>query len=278
VTHPGTGSYGYAWTPAGTLAPGSYLATWSGLKSGSPVTATETVTVYAPASAAATNTSPRRHLVRDPRGRQGALDVRETARSNAAIDRASKTLPQRAGLTHRRFYPTLRRPAVRLAAALRMTPWILRLDDQELISVSADRLGRRDHHDSGDYLLEPAELAGPPSTASRSTSARNASFGGGSTYQRDIQIAGLWGYRNTETTVGATVEALDDTRPASTSTPPPRPPSASAPSCGSTPNGSSSPSRTQLSTGQTLGRSASPQERRHLPVATAPRSPSTRCS
>src|SRR5690349_2192049 len=58
VTHPGTGSYGYAWTPSSSLTPGAYLATWTGLKSSAPVTATETITVYAPASAAATNTSP----------------------------------------------------------------------------------------------------------------------------------------------------------------------------------------------------------------------------
>lgn len=48
VTHPGTGSYGYGWTPAVDLTPGDYLATWAGLKSGSPVTAAETVTVSAP--------------------------------------------------------------------------------------------------------------------------------------------------------------------------------------------------------------------------------------
>lgn len=48
VTHPGTGSYGYPWTPSSALAPGDYLATWSGLKSSSPVTAAETVTVTGP--------------------------------------------------------------------------------------------------------------------------------------------------------------------------------------------------------------------------------------
>jgi hypothetical protein len=50
VTHPGTGSYGYAWTPAADLTPGDYLATWSGLKAGSPVTAAETITVTEPIS------------------------------------------------------------------------------------------------------------------------------------------------------------------------------------------------------------------------------------
>ncbi|MFI9339967.1 hypothetical protein ACIG0D_01625 [Streptomyces sp. NPDC052773] len=48
VTHPGTGSYGYTWTPLSTLTPGDYLVQWSGLKAGTPVTATETVTVEAP--------------------------------------------------------------------------------------------------------------------------------------------------------------------------------------------------------------------------------------
>ncbi|MEU4171019.1 hypothetical protein AB0F46_29580 [Streptomyces sp. NPDC026665] len=48
VSHPGTGSYGYGWTPATDLAPGLYLALWSGSKSGSPVTATESITVTAP--------------------------------------------------------------------------------------------------------------------------------------------------------------------------------------------------------------------------------------
>ena len=58
VTHPGPGSYGYAWTPAASLTPGTYLVTWSGLKSAAPVTATETVVVVAPASSEDTNTSP----------------------------------------------------------------------------------------------------------------------------------------------------------------------------------------------------------------------------
>ncbi|MDX3637678.1 hypothetical protein PV728_47410 [Streptomyces europaeiscabiei] len=50
VTHPGVGSYGYGWTPAADLAVGDYLATWSGLKGGSPVAAAETVTVSEPIS------------------------------------------------------------------------------------------------------------------------------------------------------------------------------------------------------------------------------------
>jgi hypothetical protein len=50
VTHPGTGSYGYTWTPSIGLAPGLYLATWTGQSAGDPVTATETFTVIAAVS------------------------------------------------------------------------------------------------------------------------------------------------------------------------------------------------------------------------------------
>lgn len=50
VTHPGTGSYGYGWTPATDLAPGLYLAMWTGAVGGSPVTATEQINVTAPAA------------------------------------------------------------------------------------------------------------------------------------------------------------------------------------------------------------------------------------
>lgn len=50
VTHPATGAYGYGWTPATDLTPGLYLALWSGNASGSPVTATETINVTAPAA------------------------------------------------------------------------------------------------------------------------------------------------------------------------------------------------------------------------------------
>ncbi|WP_416975659.1 hypothetical protein [Streptomyces sp. 4F14] len=50
VSHPGVGSYGYGWTPATDLSPGLYLALWSGTTDGSPVTASETVNVTAPAA------------------------------------------------------------------------------------------------------------------------------------------------------------------------------------------------------------------------------------
>lgn len=208
VTHPAVGSYGYGWTPASTLTPGSYLATWSGLSSGSPVTATETVTVYAPASAAATNTSPEGIWYATREDVQRAFDVKETARNRRQIDDAIEAASRSVeGRCHRRFYPVQATRLFDWPPRSRMTPWILRLDDQELISVSTAASGGTTIA-SGDYLLEPVN-SGPPFNRFEINIGGDASFGGGDTYQRDIQIAGLWGYRNTETTVGALAEILD---------------------------------------------------------------------
>ncbi|MGW4856996.1 hypothetical protein ACWEPZ_37890, partial [Streptomyces sp. NPDC004288] len=208
VTHPGLGSYGYAWTPAGTLTPGVYLATWSGLKSATPVTATETVTVVAAASADATNTSPEGVWYATREEVKAELDVRETARSNARVDRviedASRAIE---ALCHRRFYPVQATRYFDWPPRAGMTPWILRLDDKELISLTSLASGGVTIA-SGDYLLEPVN-SGPPFNRVEVNIGGDASFGGGSTYQREIQISGLWGYRDTATTVGALAEILD---------------------------------------------------------------------
>lgn len=213
VTHPGTGSYGYAWTPASSLTPGDYLALWSGLKNGGAVTATETVTVYAPASAANTNTSPDGVLYATREDIKNELDVKETARSNARIDRALEDASRRVeGLCHRKFYPVQATRYFDWPARGGSTPWILRMNHQELISVSTLASGGVTITAS-QYNLEPVN-DGPPYNRVEINLGEDASFGGGDTYQRDVQIAGLWGHRNTESTAGALAEALDDSETA----------------------------------------------------------------
>lgn len=139
------------------------------------------------------------------------LDVKETARSNSRIDRALADATESVyGLTHRIFYPVL---ATRRfdwpARAGASTPWIMRLDSNELISVTSLTSGGTEIATS-DYLLRRADdQAEPPYTRIEINLGSSASFGGGDTYQQDIAVAGLWGYRNDETSIGATVEALD---------------------------------------------------------------------
>lgn len=209
VTHPGTGSYGYAWTPASSLTPGDYLATWSGLKTGSPVTATETVTVYAPASAEQTNTSPDGVWYATREEIKNELDVKETARSNSRIDRALEDASRRVeGLCHRKFFPVQATRYFAWPARGGSAPGVLRLNHQELASVATLASGGVTIT-SGQYFLEPVN-DGPPFNRVEINLGEDAAFGGGDTYQRDVQIAGLWGHRNTEASTGSTAEVLDD--------------------------------------------------------------------
>lgn len=209
VTHPATGSYGYAWTPVSTLTPGTYLATWSGLKSGAPVSATETITVTAPATADATTTSPDGVFYATREDIMRALDVQTTARNRRQIDQAIEAASRSAeGLCHRKFFPAVGTRYFDWPArpAGGYTPWILRLDDNELISLTTLESGGV-VIPADDYNLEP-NRSGPPFTRVEIKLSTNAAYGGGQTYQRDVQVTGLFGYRNTETTLGALTAAV----------------------------------------------------------------------
>jgi hypothetical protein len=210
VTHPGTGSYGYTWTPSSSLTPGDYLATWSGLKSGSPVTAAEIVTVVAPASAEATNTSPDGVWYATREDVMRAMDVKLTARQARQIDRALESASRDVeDLCHRRFYPVQATRYFDWPNPQRAASWRLWLDDNELITLTTLTSGGTIIA-STDYFLEP-NRSGPPYNRLEIDLDSNAAYGGGDTHQRDIAITGLWGYRNTETTVGTLTEALDAT-------------------------------------------------------------------
>lgn len=138
------------------------------------------------------------------------LDVKETARSNARIDRALADATDAVdGLTHRVFYPVQDTRKMDWPPRAGATPWILRLDANELISVTSLTSGGATIA-PGDYLLRRADdKAEPPYTRIEINLGSDASFGGGDTYQQDIVITGLFGFRNDETTLGTVTEALD---------------------------------------------------------------------
>lgn len=139
------------------------------------------------------------------------LDVKETSRSNARIDRALADATDAVnGLTHRVFYPVLEtRRFDWPARSGGATPWTLRLGGNELISVTSLTSGGHIIA-SGDYLLRRADdKAEPPYTRIELNLGGAASFGQGSTYQQDIAVTGLFGYRSDETTAGTITEALD---------------------------------------------------------------------
>ncbi|MFF5404620.1 hypothetical protein ACFY8K_16735 [Streptomyces misionensis] len=155
-----------------------------------------------------TNTSPDgiRYATREDIMR--ALDVQTTARNRRQIDDAIEAASRGVeGLCHRRFAPVL---ATRYfdwpGRPSGYTPWVLRLDDSELISLVSITSGGISIP-LEDVNLEP-NRSGPPYSRVEIKLSTSAAYGGGQTYQRDITITGLWGYRDTETTLGATTAAV----------------------------------------------------------------------
>ncbi|MDX3515882.1 hypothetical protein PV755_44495 [Streptomyces caniscabiei] len=137
------------------------------------------------------------------------LDVKETARSNARIDRALADATEAVnGLCHRVFYPVQETRYFDWPNGQYARPWRLWLDANELISVTALTSGGTAIAAS-DYFLEP-NTYGPPYNRIEIDLDSSAAFGGGDTHQRDIGITGVWaGCPLVEPSAGATAEALD---------------------------------------------------------------------
>jgi len=137
------------------------------------------------------------------------LDVKETARSNARIDRALADATDAVhGLCHRVFYPVQATRYFDWPGPQHARPWRLWLDASEILSVTTLTSGGITIAAS-DYFLEP-NVYGPPYNRIEIDLDSNAAFGSGNTHQRDIGITGLWaGCALTETPAGATAEALD---------------------------------------------------------------------
>lgn len=136
------------------------------------------------------------------------LDVKETARSNARIDRALADATESVhGLCHRTFYPELDTRFFDWPNSQTAPSWRLWLDANEVISVTTLASGGTTIPAPG-YFLEPNEY-GPPYNRIEINLGESSAFGGGDTHQRDISVTGLFGYRNDETTLGITGEALD---------------------------------------------------------------------
>lgn len=192
VTHPGTGSYGYAWTPANTLAAGLYLATWSGLKSGSPVTATETITVITAGAGNAADADGEGICYCTREQVQRALDIKVTARNNQQIDRAIRSAARDIdGQMNRVFYPAdvtyyFDWPNFQYAY-----PWRIWFDQCELAAIPTAVTSGGVTIPLSACNFEPAN-SGPPYTYMELRRDQSYSFGVGSTPQRDVAITGTW--------------------------------------------------------------------------------------
>lgn len=142
-----------------------------------------------------------------------ALDQGEVLRNNRNVDRCVETASRSVeGLCHRIFYPRVATKYFNWPNEQTAVSWRLWLDDQDLVSVTTLTSGGT-VIGSSNYFLEP-NTTGPPYSRLEVSLATSSAFGGGSTHQRDITIAGLWGWSDSHTSVGTITEALDSSETA----------------------------------------------------------------
>ncbi|MFC4609726.1 hypothetical protein ACFO9E_18175 [Streptomyces maoxianensis] len=141
---------------------------------------------------------------------KSTLDLKETAHNNAQVDRAIEAASRSVeSLCHRRFYPTIGTRRFDWPGEQRAMPWRLWLGSNDLISVTSMTSGGTEIAASDFFLRRSDDLDEPPYTRVELDLDSSATFGRGSTHQRDITITGLWGYSQDETNVGAVADGLD---------------------------------------------------------------------
>jgi hypothetical protein len=143
-----------------------------------------------------------------------ALDVKQTARSDRQIDRAiSSASDDVDGLMHRVFYPTVGTVYFDWPNFQSAYPWRIWFDASEL----ADTTVNVPVVTSGGNVIDNADIFwghpqyAPPYTYLELNRASSASFGQGSTPQRDVALTGTFGYWTRTRTGGALAAAVTDT-------------------------------------------------------------------
>lgn len=139
---------------------------------------------------------------------KAALDIKQTARSNAQVDDAIESASRAVeGLLHREFYPLTATRFFPWPANNYSRAWRLWLDECELVSISA--LSSGDVAIAAEYFLEPVN-SGPPYDRVELNIGTDATFETGDTYQRNIEITGVWaGAAIVERPAGTAVGAVN---------------------------------------------------------------------
>lgn len=136
-----------------------------------------------------------------------ALDVAETARTHAQIDRlvaaASRSVD---GLCARVFYPTVGTRYLDWPPEDGGRSWRFWLGRDEVVSLTNVVSGGTTISAS-DYFLYPD--SGPPYTRLEIDLSSSAAFGGGSTHQKELVLTGTFGYRADTEQLTTLAEALD---------------------------------------------------------------------
>jgi hypothetical protein len=142
-----------------------------------------------------------------------ALDYKETSRSHGQVDRALESASDDVeGLTHRRFYPQVATRSFDWPDLNRSRSWRLWLGANELVSVATLTSGGVVIPPSAYFARRSDNLEEPPYTHIEISLDSSATFGGGVTTQRDISVAGVFGYTAAERTAGALAGALNSSQ------------------------------------------------------------------
>jgi hypothetical protein len=142
-----------------------------------------------------------------------SLEILQSAYAGSLIDAklewASRSIDYQ---THRRFYPERRTISRDWPSARDGLTWAVDLGDQEMISLEVVNSGGT-AITSSCYLSRDDDLAEPPYHLLQVDLSTAAAFAAGPTFQRSLQITGLYGTKNTDTSLpgGALSAAINST-------------------------------------------------------------------
>jgi hypothetical protein len=142
---------------------------------------------------------------------KAALDIKETARNNAIVDRAIQAASDSVeGLLHRVFYPTTSTKYFEWPNWSYAYPWRLWLEQNELATTATAVSSGGTTIALNQVFFEPVNF-GPPYTSIELDRSTSASFGHGSTPQREVAITGQFGYWTNTSAAGTLAAAITDT-------------------------------------------------------------------
>lgn len=133
-----------------------------------------------------------------------ALEVSHTVRFNRLIASVMSAATDAVhGLLHRRFYPERKTVTFDYPNYQYAYPWQLWLGSNQLISIETITSGGVTIDASDRFLRRSDDIDEPPYDLIEIDLSSAAVFTGGSTHQRNVSVLGLFGYKDTDTSIAS---------------------------------------------------------------------------